>query len=306
MTFPLPQDDSSLDPKNNWLKRYIEVQKLYDKKVVKALQRAQYDATKAMNKLDGDNISARTKRYQTHLVRNELRGIVKNMFQGFVPVINAGQQDAAEAAAQAALKKDAKVLKALFPDPDDRKSWELSFKQSARHGIGAMIMRVTKTELPLSKRIYKSSAFATGTLNNTINSHIARGSSAKELAKAVEKHFRKDVPGGVSYAAMRLARTEINNAFHAMSIEAAQQFPWILDMEWHLSLSHGEEGCLCEFYAEERYFLIDEVPPKPHPQCMCYVTPQGIPFADFVTNMKAGLYDDFYENAFGNTSIKSA
>lgn len=304
MTFPLPQED--VDPKVNWLLRYITVQQLYDKKVVKALQRAQFDAAKAMNKLDGSNISDRTKRYQVHLVRNELRSVVRDMFKGLVPVINAGQQDAAEAAAKAALAKDAKVLKALFPDPQARKSWERSFQQSARHGIQAMVMRVTKTELPLSKRIYKSSAFATGTLNNTINSHLARGASAQELAKAVQRHFRKDVPGGVSYAAMRLARTEINNAFHAMSIEAAQQFPWILDMEWHLSKSHGEENCLCEFYAAEKYFLKDEVPPKPHPQCMCYVVPQGMSFDLFVSKLYAGAYDDFIASFDSDTGIKSA
>lgn len=301
MTVPYqwPDDEQA---RIDWLLKYIAVQKLYDKKVVSALQRAMYDAGKSADKLKGDTIGKRTKRYQANLVRNEIRAVIKTMFKDLVPTIHAGQQDAAEAAATAALKQDAKVLKALFPDPKDRKTWEVSFKQSARHGIGAMVTRIEKTQLPLSKRVYKTSAWTSGNLDKVINSHLARGSSAQELAKAVRKYIDPKTPGGVSYAALRLARSEINNAFHAMSIDAAAQFPWVEEMEWHLSKSHGEEGCLCEFYADEGLFPIDDVPPKPHPQCMCFVVPHAISWPEFENKFKSGLFIEFYENKHGNTA----
>jgi hypothetical protein len=297
MTSPLHQPQG--DVRKNWLLRYITVQQLYDKKIMSALQRAMYDADEALKKLDGTNIGDRTKRFQVMLVRNELREIIKFMFKDLVPVIDAGQQEAADAAARAALAQDAKVLEALFPDAEVRKKWEKSFRQSAKHNIASMIMRITKTEQPLSKRVYKSSAYASGQVDRIVNSHIARGASAKELAKAVRKTIKPDVAGGVSYAALRLARTEINNAFHAMSIEAAQEFPWVEDIEWHLSKSHGEQGCLCEFYAAERYFPKDDVPPKPHPQCMCFIVPRTTSWGNFASNLKSGAYDKHFEEKYG-------
>ena len=299
MTLPLPLPDDQA--RANWLLRYITVQQLYDKKIVSALQRAMYDAGKSADKLKvEEKIGKRTKRYQANLVRHEIRSIIKGMFKDIVPTINAGQQDAAEAAANAALKQDAKVLNALFPNPKDRKTWEASFKQSARHGIGAMVMRITESELPLSKRVYKTSAWTSGNLDKVINSHLARGSSAEELAKAVRKYIDPNVAGGVSYAAMRLARSEINNAFHAMSIKAAQEFPWVDEMVWNLSKVHEEQFCLCEFYAAERYFPVDDVPPKPHPHCMCFVVPRAIPWGDFATKLSSGLYVNFFEDKYGD------
>lgn len=297
MTFPLQQPNE--ESRVNWLLRYVTVQQLYDKKIVSALQQAVVDADDAMAKLTGDNISDKTKRYQLSLVRNEIREIIKGMFKDLVPIINAGQQDAAEAAAKAALAHDAKVLQALFPTMSERKAWQASFTQTARHGIAAMLTRMTTSQIPLSKRVYKSSAFAANVMDRQINSHLARGSSAKELAKAVRSSIKPDVPGGVSYAAKRLARTEINNAFHQMSIEAAQEFPWTEEVEWHLSKTHKEQECRCEEYAQTFYFPKDSVPLKPHPQCMCYIVPKIMDWDDFAQQLESGGFDDFYESTYG-------
>lgn len=259
-----------------------------------------YDAEKQLEKLTGDNIGDRTKRYQVNMVRNEIREIIKGMYKDYVPIINAGQQDAAEAAAKAALSHDAQVLKALFPDDAARKAWQASFVQTARHGIAAMVTRITKSQLPLSKRVYKTSAWTNNRLDRIVNSHLARGSSAKELAKDVRKLVNPNTPGGVRYASMRLARTEINNAFHAMSIDAAQQFPWTEAVEWHLSKSHPrEQHCRCEEYALQGEFPKDAVPDKPHPQCLCYITPKTMGWNTFKDQLVAGAFDDFYEQTYG-------
>ena len=264
------------------------------------LQQAEYDARKAAEKLTGDNISDKTKRYQLKLVHEELRQIIKGMYKDLVPVIAAGQQDAAEAAAKAALANDAEVLKALFPNPADRKAWKASFIQTARHGIASMVMRINKTNIPLSKRVYKSSAWTNHQLDRIINSHLARGSSAKALAKDVQKFVNPKTPGGVKYASMRLARTEINNAFHAMEIDAAQEFPWCEEVEWHLSKSHPLlQRCKCEVYAAQGTFPKDAVPLKPHPQCLCYIVPKTMEWDDFANQLESGGFDDFFESKYG-------
>lgn len=294
MTSPFTGDPAG--QRVNWLLAYLGVQKTYDIKVKRALLAAELDAAKAMVKLSGDNIGDRTKRYQVSLVRSELRDIINALFKGMTPLIRAGQADAAGAAAKAALKEDAKVLKALFPDTKMRKDYEESFTATARHSIQAMINRVAGVSpaYPLSSRVYRSAALSRGQVDRAINNHLARGTSAQELARDIRNLIKPSTPGGVSYAAMRLARTEINNAFHAQSIGAAQDSPWVTDMEWHMSKVHKPDpGDLCEEWDGQKFAKAD-VPAKPHPQCMCYVTPVMVSWNLFAMNLQAGAYDSYY------------
>ena len=296
MTSPAPK---ASDPRANWLLRYIAVQQVYDKQIFKALSDAAEDVGALAKTLGSEKIGERTKKYQAALTRQQIKLVIKDMFKGFVPVIDKGQKAAAAAAAQAALANDAKVLKALFPDPKERVAWQSSFIETAQHGIGAMVTRITESKIPLSKRVYKTSAFSSGLLDRRINSALARGASAKEMAKTVEDLILPDTPGGVSYAAMRLARTEINNAFHVMSIHAAQEFPWTEEVEWHLSKVHVPQGCKCEQYAKRRVFPKDAIPLKPHPHCMCYIVPKTMEWDDFAQQLQGGGFDDFFESKYG-------
>lgn len=296
MTSPAPKPS---DPRSNWLLRYIAVQQIYDEQIFKALNDAAEDAGKIAESLGNKKIGERTKKYQAALVRQQIKQVIKVMFKDFVPVIDKGQKAAAEAAALASLANDAKVLKTLFPDPKERNAWQASFVESAQHSIGAMVTRITESKIPLSKRVYKTSAFSSGLLDRRINSALARGASAKELASSVKDMIKPDTPGGVSYAAMRLARSEINNAFHVMSIHAAEKFPWTQEVEWHLSKVHVPQGCKCEEYARQKIFPKDAVPLKPHPQCMCYIVPKTMGWNDFAQQLQTGGFDDFFEQKYG-------
>lgn len=298
MTSPLKDPDQQ---RANWLVRYVGVQKAYDKKVIRALKLAADDALEAADKWDRMNIGDRTKRFQFDLVAKEIRSVVADLFKGLVPILRQGQMDAAEAAAKALLAEDAKVLEALFPDRNMRKEWESSFTASARHTIGAMVNRVAGVSptYTLSRRVYKSGALSSNQLQRQINSSLARGSSAKELADLVRKSILPNTPGGVSYAAMRLGRTEINNAFHTQSIISLKDEPWVDQVQWNLSGVHKPDpGDPCETYAAQGTFDKNEVPLKPHPQCMCYVTPVMVAFDDFATNLAAGVYDSYYQKEY--------
>lgn len=297
MTSPQPIKP---DPKQNWLVRYIGVQKVYDEKVIEALQNAAVDAAAAAAKYEGKtNISSKAALHQSRTVRREIHKIITELFKGLVPIIKAGQKDAAEAATTAALKQDADFMKLLFPNANERKQFEASFTEAARQNILAMITRVLNPQWPLSERIWKSGSLASGAIDRKINSAIARGSSAKQLADIVRSDIKFGAPGGTSYCAMRLARTEINNAFHAQSIANAQDLPWVMEMEWHLSKSHKEQNCFCEYYAEEQFFEIGDVPPKPHPQCMCYVTPVSMGYNSFAQQLEQGAFDDYFTKKYG-------
>lgn len=137
---------------------------------------------------------------------------------------------------------------------------------------------------------------AAGTLDRQINSHIAQGASAKRLADAVKHSIKPSVPGGVSHAAMRLARTEINNAFHSQAIASMQDEPWVIGVEWNLSRQHpADQRDICDQYADIRIFDKTKVPPKPHPNCRCYITSVLEDFQIFANKLRAGAYNEYHE-----------
>jgi hypothetical protein len=131
-------------------------------------------------------------------------------------------------------------------------------------------------------------------LDRLIAQTMAAGLNAQRFAKVARDWFSPSVPGGTRYAAMRLARTEINNAFHATSITYAQSKPWVSEMEWHLSKSHpGKDRC--DVIAAESPYAVTLVPPKPHPQCMCYVTEVTPSEDEWIDRFVAGEFDDYLD-----------
>jgi hypothetical protein len=78
---------------------------------------------------------------------------------------------------------------------------------------------------------------------------------------------------------MRLARTELNNAFHLSQIYSFYDRPYILGVKWNLSESHPRPD-ECNEYAQGDHvgmgsgvFRVQDTPAKPHPNCFCYLTP---------------------------------
>jgi len=149
----------------------------------------------------------------------------------------------------------------------------------------------------LSPSVYKAQAFTMGKIDDVVNSGIALGKSANEIAQDALGFINPNTPGGASYAAHRLGRTELNNAYHTTSVRSYQESPYVDGVHWTLSGSHPSPDS-CNNYAEQNdydlgrgVFPPDSVPDKPHPQCLCFITPITPDPAEFVRRMKAGEYD---------------
>lgn len=119
---------------------------------------------------------------------------------------------------------------------------------------------------------------------------IQKGTSAVEIAKIVRPLLLRDGPawttgikpsvtgkGTVAYNALRLARTEVNQAYHDAQNMAAEGNPLIKGMKWHLSGSHPERD-ICDDWAEENahglgpgIFPVGQTP-KDHPNGLCFLT----------------------------------
>lgn len=144
--------------------------------------------------------------------------------------------------------------------------------------------------MTLSERVYKNGQVASGRIDRIVSNGILRGASAREIARDVAGLINPNTPGGVSYAAMRLGRTELNNAFHQASADQARANPFIERVLWELSASHPRPD---ECDALVGRYHPDNVPDKPHPQCLCYITAETISREQLVRRFKRGEFNEW-------------
>lgn len=167
---------------------------------------------------------------------------------------------------------------------------------TAAHAASEDVRTRLINNIRLSDQVYKTQALSQGWIDKAVNRGIGLQKSAREIAKDVRHLIRPDTPGGVSYAARRLARTEINNAFHGTTIRQGLAHPWVEGFQWNLSASHPRPDD-CDDFAEHDEGLgrgiwaADEVPAKPHPQCLCYLVTVSVRPKDFNSALLSGQYD---------------
>ena len=286
---------SSPDPRRTFLFAYISVQEAADKRIDALLRQARDDAEREIERLAGkEGVGAKVRSAQLVGSRGAITRILERLFALLRDTIRESQKEASLAAAEANIKWERDLLRIIEPDAARRSSLEEALRQTAERSVQSMITRVLKTDMPLSKRVYGTQRNTIAKVKAIVNNSIARGDSANDIAKKVREHISPSTPGGVNFAAKRLARTEINNAFHAQSIHDAQDRPWVREMTWHLSKTHTPRpGDACELYARRGRFPIDAVPAKPHPQCMCFVTANQPPMEVFAADVANGRYDDW-------------
>lgn len=277
MTGPLQSGSAPQpSPDENWLRRYIRLQLRYDKRVDKDLLEAAEAAQAAVQALDGKTgVGAAVRRAQLVGSQGAITKVLGKLYRALGDTIRAGQAEAAAEAVEANFAAERGVLKQIA-SPSDIDALDESLQGAAKRNVQSMMTRTLETERPLSRRIYRAEALANNLVGKMVDQHLARGSSAADIAKDVRQYILPNAPGGISAAAKRLARTEINNAFHAQSIADYQDRPWVSFVRWHLSGSHPPDQpmCKCEQYAQIGLFVPENVPPKPHPNCLCMITPE--------------------------------
>lgn len=309
MTSPAPiARGSTVSRRANWLGRYLDVERSFDRQLYSDLKEATKGIDSVLVPLVGKkNISSQVRRLQLSLAHKEIRNRMDGLFGNVTGRIRHSQKAAATAAVDAALVDESSLIARLFPDPDERKGYAESLRLSAARNIDTVMTRVLFTQQPLSKRVYKTKALANGMVSRAINNGLASGASAADIARSVHHLVDPATPGGVSYAAKRLGRTEINNAFHAQAIKDAQDKPWIQQMRWYLTKEHRDDpGDACEDYARIGLFPVEKVPDKPHPQCRCYITPEPEDYDTFETNLIQGQYDPYLDEFLSSGSVPAS
>lgn len=283
-----------------WLLRYIALQQASDKKLDKILREAAIDAEKAVKALgDKPGIGASVRRAQLIGAQGAITKVLAALWREVRDLIKADRAEAQAAALNMSFDWDEVLLKRVYSDPKKRQAMRESLVASADRNVDAMIKRVFHTSQPLSSKVYRSQALSKAWIDRAINSALARGASVDELARTAKEFIRPDTPGGATFAARRLARTEINNAYHAQSIEAQQGKPWVTGMRWNLSRSHKKPD-ICDVYARQGVFPVNQVPSKPHPQDLCYVTPETMGPEEFDKMLLAGAFKTWIDSNYSS------
>ncbi len=139
----------------------------------------------------------------------------------------------------------------------------------------------------LSDRVWRAGIDVRSNIDAFLDFHIGQGTSAVDMAAFLEDYLtpgarliRTRRPYGKegSFAARRLARTEITRAAGAATINASIANPFVTGVQWRLSGSHRDID-ICNQYATggpngDGIYPPDQVPAYPsHPNEMCSLVP---------------------------------
>lgn len=279
---------------NRWWRRHLMDQRLFDGNLNTILKDAAREAGKLVDDAVGDSsIGILIRRTQYAESRTAILQSQGDMWGQVKARTDSGVRQASERA-ESLWESVNDRLASVIDVPATRSQ----FKNAAEHAIGNLRSRYINS-IDLAPSVYKNNALANGLVDRAVNRGILLNKSAAEIARDVRDLIRPDVQGGISYAAKRLGRTELNNAFHETTIRSAVAQPWVQGMGWNLSGSHPRLD-ICNEYAEQDNYNMGSgvypsrlVPGKPHPQCLCYVTAITQSDKDFINSLFEGEYDSF-------------
>lgn len=300
----MPVPNPKIPKLGDTLLSYLKVQENFDRRMYALLRRSASDAQRDIEAIIGrTNIGSVIRREQLMGVKRAMHERMSKILadEGFL--IAAGNEKAA-AAAIASFEAYEKMLMQSVLSDAKIKMYLASARKTSEAGIAAARQRMLGASyIPLSQQVYRTTELTNGVVDRYVESALARGMSARELANGVKSLILPNVRGGVSYAAMRLGRTEINNSFHAVAAEKYRNTPWVTGSQWNLSGSHPIEDD-CDVFAgtahypngEPGVFLPEDVPQKPHPNCLCFITPVTVSRSEFLDQYFAGAYDSFIDD----------
>lgn len=288
----------------NPLQRFLRVQRAHDRELDSLLRAAARDADRRVRALAGrQGIGAQVRAAQLTQIRAELLRTSRILWPNVNVVLTRQLEAAVQAAADAASAVDRVIFRAAGGMPTGLAD---AHRAQARDTLRFYEAR-TANGIPLSEQVYRTQQLADGFVDRQVNLAILQGSSWKEIADRVRGSILPNVRGGVAYAAKRLGRTELNNAFHTAQKAAHLDEPWVETYRWRLSGSHPKIDA-CDDLAgtvhfdggEPGHFRKEDLPSKPHPQCLCHFTAETVSIEAFVTNFRNGRYDRYLDEKIGD------
>lgn len=287
-------------PGESPIKTFTRISKRTDGQVLQLLEEAARDTQKSIAARAGSKkVGSMTRAAQERALLVGIHTKMRETWEDVGSLIIFGEREAAQAGVAAA-----DYMMGIYGRNHGNARLR-GIQAAARAGVDAMISR-EENMYQLSRRVYKNAPLSYGLVEREIQKGLIRGFSAREMAGSVFSMISPSTPGGASFAAMRLARTEINNAFHFSQIRYTREMPWVEGYKWNLSGSHPENRGYdeCEDMADEDHegkgggvYAKDDVPGKPHPLCLCYITTVMMSNSNFDKRLKSGAFDNYLDAA---------
>lgn len=279
--------------RSEWIRAQVGAQRSGDRDVRRLLNDVYRQVSRQLSELERrPGIGAAVRADQLRIVRRELTKQIADLSDGLYSVVSEHRLEAAERATNLGAQIDATLFEAAG-SPARASALREGLVRGLERTLDVAMARMSgRSHVPLSRRVYRSRVWVSGRVESSVNSALARGLSAREFATEVRGLFNPNTPGGTRYAAMRLARTEINNAFHAIAVDQAADKPWAPQMRWNLSGSHPRPD-ECDELAEVGLYSPEDIPEKPHPHCFCFVTPEVMATGEFIDRLNGGDFDDY-------------
>lgn len=264
----------------------LRMMRLTDREIAAIIAKADKDIQTRIRGLGRNpKIGARTRSAQLRIRRDLLRA-----FRRVGDYTEYGIARAVREVTKTFNKMDSRTFRRLGINPTQ---YMQQLTQEAE--VSIKLLQAKKTNgISLSERVYRNGVVASGKVDEIINVALARGTSAGEIIKSVKQYVNPQTPGGVRYAAQRLARTEINNAVHEVAKQRYESNEFVDYVEWNLSGSHPKPD-KCNELAEEVHiagqsagvYRAGDVPDRPHPNCLCYITAVVISDVEFMRRLDA-------------------
>ena len=276
---------------------YAGVQRAADREVLRVLRDAYKDVNAQISRIARDRSApAALKRARLLALKQGILEEQSKVFREIGKIVEARRTEAAARAIRVSGRYDQVLFDAIGEGALGR-AVSRGLEETEAQAVDAAVARLNGSSTSLSQRVYRADVAVGRTLDRRINSALARGLNAEQFAREIQDFVNPATPGGQRYAALRLARTEINNAYHAMAVRAAQLKPWVNKVKWNLSLSHPRPDECNELAG--RLYAPDAVPRKPHPMCLCFITPEidDSPEGDedFLDGLVSGEFDEFLD-----------
>lgn len=185
----------------------------------------------------------------------------------------------------------------------DKAGVQWMFADINERAVLAITSRTGKDGLKLSDRVWRIGENVRKNMATVVEDAVARGLDSRTLAKRVQQYMQPGkwtamkretrrmlgVSSDVSYEAMRLARTEMSNAYHEGTILANQSAPSYLGIIWMLSGRHPLPD-VCNDYASHNgdgFWPAGSEPTLPHPQCLCIALPRHEKPSEFAERLRS-------------------
>ena len=171
------------------------------------------------------------------------------------------------------------------------KTVTIDFSQMARSAANATADHVYADGLKLADRLAQLSDETGKTVSQLVVDAIMNGHTEDELAKKLKDLFTANNVDNPKYRALRIARTELNNAhrraqYAAMRNDDGTVKDYVLGVAWRLSPGHFQP-CYCDILASQNIdalgpgnYTVDNAPGAPHPFCLCSTYTLLVDFPD--------------------------